>query len=184
MRKKDENSHEKLLDSAKQIAAASGPDSITIRAVAKKAGIATGTVYNYFSNKDDILLALTEEYWRNTLLEIKDAITAESFCEQLNEIYLFLSKRIHQSAGMLMSSLRNVEIIGRDRMQSMQHELAKTLIQHMDADNSIRQDIWSETFTKEQYANFIVMNMMLLLQMKSHDIQFFIQIVKQNLYYK
>lgn len=182
MRKKDENLHEKLLDYAKELATTSGPDSITIRSVAKRAGIATGTVYNYFSNKDDILLALTQEYWRNTLLEMKGAITAENFCEQLNEIYLFLNKRIHQSAGMLMSSLRNVEIIGRERMQSMQQELGKALIQRMDADKSIRQDIWNETFTKEQYARFIIMNMMMLLQMKSHDIQFFIQIVKKNLY--
>lgn len=182
MRKKDENLHEKLLDSAKQLAVASGLDSITIRAVAKNAGIATGTVYNYFSNKDDILLALTEDYWRNTLSEMRGVITAEDFCEQLNEIYVFLSKRIHQSAGMLMSSLSNVEIIGRERMQSMQHELEKALIQRMNADTSIRQDIWSETFTKEKYAGFIIMNMMLLLQMNSQDIQFFIQIVKQNLY--
>jgi len=47
--------------------------------LAGKAGVAAGTVYNYFSNKDEILLALTEEYWRQALLEMKTEITAVSF---------------------------------------------------------------------------------------------------------
>lgn len=182
MRRKDESLQGKLLYSAKELADTSGLDSITIRAVAEKAGIATGTVYNYFSSKDDILLALTEVYWIDTLSEMQGVITAEDFCEQLKEIYLFLNKRINQSAGLMMGSLHNVEMVARERMQSMQQRLEKSMIQRMNADKSIRQDIWSESFTKEQYASFIIMNMMMLLQMKSCDIQFFIQIIRKNLY--
>lgn len=182
MRKKDENLQSKIMDIARDMLAASGPDSITIRAVAEKAGIATGTVYNYYRNKDDILLALTEEYWRMTLSEMHRAVMAENFCGQLEKIYEFLLGRIHQSGGMLMGSLRNVEASGRERMQSMQRELGNTLIQRMDADSAIRKDIWNEIFTKEQYAGFILMNFMMLLQMQSQDIRFFLEIIKRTLY--
>lgn len=182
MRKKDENLQRELLNLAKEMADTWGPDSITIRAVAKKAGIATGTVYNYFLSKDDILLALTEEYWRSTLLEMHGEIKAENFCDQLEEIYLFLSQRIHQSAGMLMGSLHNVEMVGRERMQAMQIKLGKILVQRMEKDHAIDDNIWSESFTKEQYVRFIIMNLMLLLRTKSQDIQFFIQIIRRTLY--
>lgn len=32
-----------------------------------------------FSNKDEILLALTKEYWKQILLEMRTVITADSF---------------------------------------------------------------------------------------------------------
>lgn len=182
MRKKNETLQESLLGIAREMANTNGPDSINIREIAKKAGIATGTVYNYFQSKDDILLALTEEYWKNTLLEMRKAITAESFYVQLNEIYEFLSHKIDHSAGLLMSSLGRVELVARERMKSMQQVLGRALIVRMEQDPGIRKDIWNDTFTKEKYAGFIIMNMMLLLQTRSSSISFFIEIVKKTLY--
>lgn len=182
MRKKDENLRESLLDCAREIAAAEGTDAINIRRIAKQAGIATGTVYNYFSNKEDILLALTEEYWRKTLMEMRDAIGAESFVGQLEEIYTFLRIRISDSAGVLMGSLRNVEAAGRERMQHMHRVLREALLRSMEQDSGIRESIWDEQFKKEQYADFIIMNMMVLLRTDVHDISFFLEIVKRTLY--
>ena len=75
MRKKDDTLRDTLISLARNIADTDGIDAINIRTIAQKAGIATGTMYNYFSNKDEILLALTEEYWMQTLLEMQTAIT-------------------------------------------------------------------------------------------------------------
>ena len=80
MRKKDDNLRDTLLDFAREITKTQGIDSVNIRSLAGMAGVATGTVYNYFSSKDEILLALTEEYWRQTLSEMKEVIAAHSFC--------------------------------------------------------------------------------------------------------
>ena len=124
MRRKDDTLRDTLLNLSRQIADAEGIDAVNIRSIAKKAGVATGTVYNYFASKDEILLALTEEYWKQTLHDMKDAIAADSFCEQLREIFTFLKRRIEQSAGKLMNSLGNVETVGQARMLSMQSALA------------------------------------------------------------
>jgi len=182
MRKKDETLRETLLDCARVITDAEGPEAINIRVIARQAGVSIGTVYNYFSNKDDMLLALTEEYWKKTLSEMFEEVTAGSFYGQLEEMFTFLSRRIHSSAGILMRSLSNIEVVGRDRMQSMQEALKENIIQRMRLDNNVRVDIWNETFTKEQYAHFIIMNMMLHLQMKASTFEFFIEIVKRTIY--
>ena len=87
MRKKDDTLRGTLLDLSREIADTEGIDAVNIRSIAKRAGVATGTVYNYFSNKDEILLALTEEYWKQTLIDMRIAITADSFCGQLQEIF-------------------------------------------------------------------------------------------------
>ena len=87
MRRKDDTLRDTLLELSRNIADKEGIDAVNIRAIAQKAGVATGTVYNYFANKDEILLALTEEYWMQTLDEMRMAISADSFCENLHKIF-------------------------------------------------------------------------------------------------
>ena len=177
MRKKDDTLRATLLSLARTVADTEGIEAVNIRSIANKAGIASGTVYNYFSNKDEILLALTEEYWKQILLEMKTKITADSFCGQLQDIFSFLKERIDQSAGKLMNSLGNVEAAGQVRMTSMQTELEDALIQCMEQDAAVRKDIWNETFTKKQFARFIM-----ILKAREPDITFFIMMIKRTIY--
>lgn len=182
MRRKDDTLRDTLLSFARTVADTEGIEAVNIRSIAQKAGIASGTVYNYFSNKDEILLALTEEYWKQTLLEMRTYVTADSFCGQLQEIFSFLKERIDQSAGKLMNSLGNVEMAGQARMTSMQAELEAAFIQRMEQDAEIRKDIWDDTFTKEQFARFIMMNIMISLKTRAPDITFFVVLIKRILY--
>ncbi len=182
MRKKDDTMRSKLLDLARQTAYKEGIDAVNIRSLALEAGVAAGTVYNYFLNKDEIILALTEEYWCNALAEMKAIITDGSFCIQLKEIYAFLKDHISKSAGRLMNSLGNVETAGQARMASMQAELELILIKCIEKDNDVRKDIWNETFTKEQFAWFTRMNLVMFLKSGEPDISFFIKIIKQIIY--
>lgn len=182
MRKKDEMLREKLLDCAREITDADGIAALNVRSLSQKAGIASGTVYHYFSGKDEILLVLTEEYWKRALLEMQATITAPDFCGQLEQIFYFLKKRIDTSAGALMQSLGNIGPAGMEHMRSMQSALETALIRRMDQDPDIRQDIWNPSFTKEQYAGFIVMNMTMLLRSRHDGIHFFMEIVNRTLY--
>lgn len=181
MRRKDDTLRNTLLELARTIADTDGIDAINIRSIAKKAEVASGTVYNYFSNKDEILLALTETYWEQTILDMRTAINSNSFCGQLEEMFAFLRERIDHSAGTLMNSLGKLEMVGQLRMMSMQSALETALIQHMEQDTAIRNDVWTETFTKEQFARFIMMNMMLLLKERAPDLRFFITIIKRTI---
>ncbi|MCI9311568.1 MAG: helix-turn-helix transcriptional regulator [Lawsonibacter sp.] len=49
MRKKNDALGGRLLEAARSIADADGIDAINIRSIAARAGVASGTVYNYFS---------------------------------------------------------------------------------------------------------------------------------------
>lgn len=182
MRRKDETLHDSLFEVAREIVSKQGPDALTIRALAEQAGVASGTIYNYYRNKDDILLAITEDYWRRALMELRREIQADAFPEQLREIYAFLRKRINDSAGILMDSLRNVETLGRERMGSLQHELRMAIIQRIRQDKNIPPDIWNDALNEDSFSNFILTNMRILLSMNASHIDPFIEIVKRTLY--
>lgn len=182
MRRKDDTMRDALLECARQVADTEGIDAINIRTLAGRVGVAAGTVYNYFANKDEILLALTETYWQQAFEDMHAAITDACFCGQLRQIYAFLQRRIAQSAGKLMNSLGNVEPAGKARMATMQAALESALIRRMDQDAAIREDIWSETFTKQQLARFVMMNMVALLKAGAPDIDFLLAIIKRSIY--
>lgn len=184
MRRKDDTLRETLLDLARSIADSDGIEAVNIRTIAQRAGIAIGTMYNYFSSKEQILLALTEEYWMQTLLEMKAVIPDGPFCEQLKEMFLFLRERISQSAGKLMNSLGSLETLGQARMASMQSVLEASLIRSIDRDAGVRSDVWSEQFTKQQFAHFVLGNVMMLLKSKApvEDLDFLIAIIKTVIY--
>jgi AcrR family transcriptional regulator len=57
-----------ILDAAAIVFAAKGFHPTTIRDIAKQAGIADGTIYNYFETKSALLLGIFERM-RNTILE-------------------------------------------------------------------------------------------------------------------
>jgi TetR/AcrR family transcriptional regulator, fatty acid metabolism regulator protein len=50
----------RILDAATRVFARQGFNRATIRDVARAAGIADGTIYNYFANKDDLLIGLLD----------------------------------------------------------------------------------------------------------------------------
>jgi AcrR family transcriptional regulator len=58
MRTKQESKRQRILESARTVFAAQGFEHATIRDLARHSGVADGTIYNYFQDKDAILQAL------------------------------------------------------------------------------------------------------------------------------
>jgi TetR/AcrR family fatty acid metabolism transcriptional regulator len=59
--RRDQTKYEAILSAAVQVMAASGYHHAQISRIAKAAGVADGTVYLYFKNKEDILVSLLRQ---------------------------------------------------------------------------------------------------------------------------
>ncbi|WP_370312879.1 TetR/AcrR family transcriptional regulator [Sagittula sp.] len=53
--------HEEILDQARALFSEKGVDAVTMAEIAEAAGVSTPTVFNYFGNKDGILIAMITE---------------------------------------------------------------------------------------------------------------------------
>ena len=62
-----ENLRDKLLGEACKQIETMGYSTMTIQSIAKACGVAVGTVYNYYSSKDQILAAYLEHKWEKYL---------------------------------------------------------------------------------------------------------------------
>lgn len=71
MPKHIENLREALIEEARRQVLGSGYAALTIRSVAKKCGVAVGTVYNYFASKEALTAEFMLEDWRVCRAEIE-----------------------------------------------------------------------------------------------------------------
>ena len=63
-----------ILEGAAQILEAGGLAGFTTNAGAERAGVSIGTLYQYFSDKNEILRAIAERELRKTLANVADAM--------------------------------------------------------------------------------------------------------------
>ncbi len=54
----DPHTRELLLDAADRILEEDGPSELSVRRIAREAGVASGALYNYFADRDELLTAL------------------------------------------------------------------------------------------------------------------------------
>src|SRR6476469_9874126 len=64
---------ERIVEAAAQEFAASGYDAATTTAIAHRAGVAVGSIYQFFSDKEDLLAALADRYAAGTEAILADA---------------------------------------------------------------------------------------------------------------
>lgn len=182
MRKREETLRDQLLTVARDIVSTSGAEALNIRELALRTGVATGTIYNYFENKDEVLLTLSEEYWRKALAELKSQLQPERFSDQLKHICAFLTERIKDTRGNLMKNLGGARLDGIQSMRGFQSLVIAELTALLTLDEQIRPEIWTDGFTRERFARFVFDNLLASVTSKSCEHSFLIQIVSRVLY--
>ena len=108
-RPKDDKKREKIINAAFEVFGKNGFDSSTIQSIAELSGVASGSIYNYFLNKEDLFTATVDEGWKNFLSQIrlinssKERITVK-FENFLNLAFEILQKSLPLLRGMLFKA--------------------------------------------------------------------------------
>lgn len=182
MRKKNETLRGLLLDKAREIVETLGTEGLTMRLLAARANVASGTVYNYFDSKEEVLLALTESYWENVAQELKRSLRPGRFTEQMQQAFAFLGERVRNEGGAWMAGLGGVRVSGRERMRGKQTAVPAEMAEWLAQDEGIRPGVWTESFTREAFAAFVFENMLGRIHGGRSEIGFFVEAVGRILY--
>ncbi|WP_233881043.1 TetR/AcrR family transcriptional regulator [Virgibacillus halodenitrificans] len=73
--KKNKPKYKQIIDAAVVVIAENGYHASQVSKIAKKAGVADGTIYLYFKNKEDILVSVFEEKMGQFIEEIEKGIS-------------------------------------------------------------------------------------------------------------
>ena len=113
---KGERRKQQIIDTAKEMFIDKGFQSTHIGQVCEKLNIARGTVYQYFSNKKEILYALMD----SVIEKIEDVLDKDDLQEFLStnppqeKIVIFIKNRISQSISMILSEPIVIKLIFKD----------------------------------------------------------------------
>jgi AcrR family transcriptional regulator len=106
--KKSEETGRKILDAALDLFREEGFDETTMRAIAARAGVATGAAYYYFPSKDAIVLAFYERSCDEMQPRIAAAFeAAKGFEARLREVIRVKLEYFTANRGVLRALLRN-----------------------------------------------------------------------------
>ncbi len=116
-----------ILQKASDLFANKGFTEVTMDEIATSAGIAKGTIYNYFRNKNDLIASLMENNIKSFLEILEDKPAADqNFHEFLLELYeKFLEKAVEIKRPFVHSSLRNLP-------SKLKEEFRERILRHID----------------------------------------------------
>lgn len=180
-------SREELLRASYEIILVEGSGKLNIRSLAKKCNISIGSVYNYFPSKSELLLAVSEEFWRKIFYPSMHKLQkCDHFLEVFKNIYNELCKHLPVFRSMILTQYKDMNSsvidqgrkIERDYLSHIKAELLKILSK----DPSVSDNIWSIDFTPSQFIDFLFQIMFVQLTQGITDCTYLLEIIRRILY--
>jgi len=101
-----ERNKERILRATLELFQVHGIKKTTTNDVAQKAGVSPATVYNHFSNKEDLVRAAIEYFLKSTLADLKNILKGNlSFIEKMEQLLSYKSNMLGQYQGEFMQAI-------------------------------------------------------------------------------
>jgi TetR/AcrR family transcriptional regulator, fatty acid metabolism regulator protein len=112
--KKTRPKYMQIIDAAVAVIAENGYHQAQVSKIAKQAGVADGTIYLYFKNKEDILISLFEEKMGHLVEKIDEKIAGKKTAKEklllLIEVHFSLLSNNHHLAIVTQLELRQTNL--------------------------------------------------------------------------
>lgn len=106
--KKAITTKEKILKNAKKEARSKGLEKIGMREISSASSVALGTLYNYFPDKESLIIATISSIWNETIGNLKKP---EGFVSALS-VFMMLTRGTLEVIGLSLSSALDAYISG------------------------------------------------------------------------
>lgn len=103
--------HDAILEAAAQIIGAGGLSAFNTNAVAERAGVSIGSLYQYFGNKDSLMVALIHRQQRRQLQSVANAVAGvgEADLETTIRVIVRAAMQHHHDDSLLASAIDHEE---------------------------------------------------------------------------
>ena len=174
-------SKEEILKAGRKIAQEKGLSAINMRSVATKCNIALGTLYNYYSNKDELVLAVIESIWKDIfhIKEYKDDISFLDFVVFILSCLKDSKEKYPNffvSHSMIIQS--RVKEDAKDKMNNCFTHIKGMMLSVLENDKTIDSSCFSNSFSRDEFVSFVFSNI-LLAELNTFDEQTLIEAVKR-----
>lgn len=179
-------SKESIMQVCRHIVAESGLTALNMRSVADECHIALGTLYNYYADKDELVLATVESIWKDIFHTPQRYRAGSSFSDYVADLYARIRKGAEEYPHFLTGHSISIAASKRGEAKStMEHTFAhiKTgMLESLRADRAIREHAFSPSFTQEDFVSFVLDHLLILLVQGQPDCAVLLEIIRRSIY--
>ena len=179
-------SKEAIMQVCRVIVAEKGLSALNMRSVADGCQIALGTLYNYYSNKDDLLLATIESVWKDIFHMHQQSRTAVSFPEYVIHIFECVREGAKEYPDFFTAHSVSIANSEKGRAKStMEHcfkHIKLNMLEVLQHDKSIGKNVFSSDLTETDFVDFVFDNILLLLVQGKTGCATLVEMIRRVIY--
>ncbi|MGN1422623.1 MAG: TetR family transcriptional regulator [Oscillospiraceae bacterium] len=170
----------------KGIVSRQGLAALNMRAVARECGTALGTLYNYYSDKDELVLATIGSIWQDIFRAPRESTGSLLFTEYVGGLFGNIRSVSGDYPGFFAEHSAAAAGTGggkaREAMEKCFAEVKEELLSALRSDVNIKPSAFSGGLTQEAFVKFVLDNIILLLSRSEPDIGILTEIIRRTLY--
>ena len=179
-------SKETIMQVCRSIVSTKGLQSLNMRSVANECHIALGTLYNYYSNKNDLLLATIESVWHDIFHTNQCYEKATSFPEYVNDIFDCIQKGTQTYPNFFTAHSISIAKSQKGEAQNiMEHyfeHMKKGMLEVLHKDRDLSDAAFSSILTESDFIDFVLDYIIILLIRGASDCDVLIEMIQRIIY--
>lgn len=179
-------SKETILQVCRNIVSKKGLQSLNMRSVAGECHIALGTLYNYYSDKNDLLLATIESVWHDIFHTNQCSRKATPFPEYVNDIFGCIQKGTQTYPYFFTAHSISIAKSQKSEAKSiMEHyfeHMKKEMLDVLHKDRKLSDAAFSLTLTESDFIDFVLDHIIILMIRGASDCDALIEMIRRIIY--
>ncbi len=179
-------SKDAIMQVCRRIAAEKGIKALNMRLLAGECHIAPGTLYNYYPDKDALVLAAVESIWKEIFHTEHPPGTEASFPGYVAALYARIRKGAQAYPNFLTGHAISIAGARRGEARSvMEHTFSHIkagLLEVLGKDPAVREDAFPPGFPREAFAGFVLDHLLILLVQGQPECGVLLEIISRALY--
>ena len=179
-------SKEAIMQVCRSIVAESSMKSLNMRLVADKCHIALGTLYNYYADKNELVLATVESIWKDIFHSDNQYEKGSSFTYYIAKLYERIKKGSETYPGFLTGHSISIASAQKDEAKSVMERtfahMKAGMLEVLSNDSHVSKNAFSSCFSEEDFIGFILDHLLILLVQAQPDCNTLLEIIRRVIY--
>ena len=179
-------SKEAIMQVCRGIVAQKGLQALNMRLVARECHIALGTLYNYYADKDALVLAAVESIWCEIFHAHAQQRAEISFPGYVANLYSNIQKGAESYPNFLTGHSLAIASAKRGEARSIMEQtfshIRAEMLEALRADPALQKDAFSPALSEEEFVGFVLDNVLVLLVQGKEDCTVLLETIKKVIY--
>ena len=157
-----------------------------MRSVANECKIALGSLYNYFSSKDELIMETIQSVWQDIFHMDEFCLVVKPFAEYVDQIYRNIQEGTKEYPNFFtthsLSFASEEKSTARETMENYFRHMKKGMLSILAQDPKVKKDVFNSHFTQTDFIDFVLNNILILLIQDEKDDRVLIEVIRHTIY--